>query len=148
MNKDAAYNNPSNPEVITQLYLNDYSGLNSSSILAYDIDLYSNVHYSGDLPSFKSTNQKLTLEVWNDVAICNQVIYSPNELMPVVMRGDYLAKRMSSIVSTSMYGTTMLDTTDTIDICKDNCSCMFESSGVEARFTIYSVTPTKTYINN
>lgn len=52
-----------------------------------------------DTPRYQSTPQPLSLDVWNDLAICTQLELSPRMLWPVTIRGDQLATPMQSITN-------------------------------------------------
>lgn len=48
--------------------------------------------------------------MWNDVADCLSWQYDPTIVMPVVMRGDLIAKKMGGLAT--LYGGWTLDATD------------------------------------
>lgn len=78
-------------------------------------------------PKFEGI-ESLNLQIWDDLALCKGLRITPNELDSSVMRGDYLHTKLANIAT--YYGGLTVATTDTLDICEDNCNCL---TGIKGR---------------
>ncbi|CDW83340.1 proprotein convertase subtilisin kexin type partial [Stylonychia lemnae] len=72
----------------TIVSINDYSGFQSTSYF------YNPATQNAVDPKFRTISDTLTLYVWNDIAYCHFIPITQKIIMPIVMRGDFLAKYM------------------------------------------------------